>query len=163
MVASGKAPTRVVELADRLHSAAIHLLRQLRVHDLETGLTGPRLSALSVVVFAGPISLTALAEAEQVRLPTISRLVRELEWRGLVERVRDPSDRRVRRVRATREGESLLREGRRRRVEALARHLATLPQGELAALERAIDRLADLALPPDHPGRPSSPRTVISR
>src|SRR2546427_13059204 len=81
-------------IADRLHSAAIHLLRSLRTEDSASGLSGPRLSALSVVVFAGPIAMSALAAAEQVRPPTMTRLVAELERRGLVERARSPADRR---------------------------------------------------------------------
>ena len=52
--------------ADRLHSAAIHLLRSLRVEDQVSGLSGPRLSALSVIVFGGPLPMSALAAAEQV-------------------------------------------------------------------------------------------------
>ena len=75
------------EVADRLHSAAIHLLRRVRVRDAESGLTPSRLSALSVIVFAGPIRVGDLATAEQVRPPTISRLVKELETDGLVRRI----------------------------------------------------------------------------
>src|ERR687883_145288 len=77
-------------LADRLHSAAIHLLRRLRREDARTGLSGPRLSALSVVVFAGPRTLGELAAAEQVRPPTMTRLVQALEREGLVARDPDP-------------------------------------------------------------------------
>src|SRR5207248_940098 len=77
--------------ADRLHSAAIHLLRHVRKQDAASGLTAPRLSALSVVVFAGPLTLTALAAAEQVRPPTMSRIVAALESAGLV--AREPSSR----------------------------------------------------------------------
>lgn len=57
------------DIADRLHSIAIHLLRRLRKVDESTGLSGPRLSALSLVVFAGPVALTELAAAEQVKGP----------------------------------------------------------------------------------------------
>ena len=53
-------------MADRLHSAAIHLLRRLRVEDEALGISAPRLSALSVLVFAGPRRVGELAEAEQV-------------------------------------------------------------------------------------------------
>ena len=81
----------LAELADRLHSSAIHLLRRLRVQDSAAGLSAPRLSALSVIVYAGPIRMSDLATAEQVRLPTISRLVRELERDHYVERVADPA------------------------------------------------------------------------
>ena len=62
-------------LADQLHSAAIHLLRTLRKEDDSSGLSAPRLSALSVVVFGGPLTLGQLARAEQVRPPTMTRIV----------------------------------------------------------------------------------------
>lgn len=131
--------------ADRLHSAAIHLLRSLRVEDRASGLSGPRLSALSVVVFAGPLTMSALAQAEQVQPPTITKLVREMEREGLVERVRDRDDRRVLMVRATARGRQLLEEGRRRRVVRLAAALEALPQRDRKLVARAaelIDRLA---------------------
>src|SRR5919199_1876113 len=79
-------------VADRLHSAAIHLLRRLRKVDEASGLSAPRLSALSVLVFAGPRTLGELAAAEQVRPPTMTRLVRALERSGLVTREHDPDD-----------------------------------------------------------------------
>src|SRR5258705_13519564 len=85
--AARQARARVI--ADRLHSAAIHLLRRLRVEDKAMGLTAPRASALSVLVFRGPVTMSQLAEAEQVRRPTITRLVDGLERRGLVRRGRD--------------------------------------------------------------------------
>ncbi len=140
-------------IADRLHSAAIHLLRRLRQEDATSGLTAPRLSALSVIVFAGPLTLGALAEAEQVRPPTISRLVKSLEAEGLVERMPDPDDRRVQRVRATEAGHRLLQEGRARRVRALSSEVAALPAEKAQLLAEAADLLERLSLPPDHPRR----------
>jgi DNA-binding MarR family transcriptional regulator len=125
------------QTADRLHSAAIHLLRRLRAADDVTGLSAPRLSALSVIVFAGPIGLGELAAAEQVRPPTMSRLVKELETDGLVIRETDAEDRRRRWIRATKKGERLLREGRERRVARLAAELARLPERERRLLARA--------------------------
>src|SRR5829696_10222779 len=92
------APASATDLADRLHSAAIHLLRRLRREDDASGLPAPQLSAMSVIVFGGPITLGALASAEQVRPPTITKLVAALEEHGLVERETDPEDRRVIRV-----------------------------------------------------------------
>jgi DNA-binding MarR family transcriptional regulator len=137
------------QLADRLHSAAIHLLRRLRREDARTGLSGPRLSALSVVVFAGPLTLGELAAAEQVRPPTMTRLVRALESRGLVAREADESDGRIVRLRATAKGRTLMAEGRARRVRALAEGLRTLETAEVAelggavaTLERVVGRLA---------------------
>src|SRR3954464_7525598 len=92
------AASRHADLADRLHSAAIHLLRRLRREDDASGLPAPQLSALSVIVFGGPLTLGDLARAEQVRPPTITRLIGELEQQGLVEREVDGADRRVVRV-----------------------------------------------------------------
>ena len=42
------------DIAGRLHSSAIRLLRTLRREDDGSGLSAPRLSALSVIVFGGP-------------------------------------------------------------------------------------------------------------
>src|SRR5213596_2194991 len=83
-------------VADRLHSAAIHLLRRLRRVDEAMGLTAARASALSVLVFGGrPVTLGALAQAEQVSAPTVTRLIVRMERDGLVRRAPDPTDRRV--------------------------------------------------------------------
>src|SRR5437764_6332551 len=87
---------RELALADRLHSAAIHLLRRLRVRDLASGIGPAQLSALSVLVFGGPRSLGELAEAEQVRPPTMSRIVESLERAGLVRRQPTEDKRRIR-------------------------------------------------------------------
>jgi len=135
--ASSRAPA--AEIADRLHSAAIHLLRRLRREDDASGLPAPQLSALSVIVFGGPITLGALAAAEQVRPPTITKLVTTLESAGLVAREVDPTDKRIVRVRATRKGTTLLQEGRSRRVAALIRDLDALTVRELHSLRRAVD------------------------
>ena len=57
------ASERSTQLADRLHSAAIHVLRYLRTEDEALGLTAPKLSALSVLVFRGPLTMGELAKA----------------------------------------------------------------------------------------------------
>lgn len=133
------------DLADRLHSVAIHILRRLRREDDASGLPAPQLSALSVIVFGGAITLGALADAEQVRPPTITRLVATLEEAGLVERETDPTDKRVVRVRATARGAKLLHEGRQRRVASLAAALAKLPRAERSALATAVPILERVA------------------
>lgn len=131
--------------ADRLHSAAIRLLRRLRRLDDRSGLSAPRLSALSVLVFGGPMSLKALAAAEQVRPPTMTRLVQALERDGLVRRRADPGDGRGVLLEPTRRGRSTLQAGRRRRVAALARELENLPERDVRALDRAIPIIARVA------------------
>ncbi|MGI9077758.1 MAG: MarR family winged helix-turn-helix transcriptional regulator [Gemmatimonadaceae bacterium] len=136
-------------IADRVHSAAIHLLRQLRRVDNASGLSAPRLSALSVAVFAGPITLGGLAAAEQVRPPTMSRLVDALERDCLVTRERDKTDARLVFIRATKKGIIVMRQGRARRVARLAAQLRTMDTAKVLALgesaiiiEQVVDALA---------------------
>jgi DNA-binding MarR family transcriptional regulator len=147
----GHAPVQAAldpaEIADRLHSGAIHLLRRLRIEDAASGLTAPRLSALSVIVFGGPLTLGALAAAEQVRPPTMTRLITALERDGLVSRRPDPADGRQVLLRATAAGRRLLEEGRARRTATLERRLASLPPADLAALARAAGLLERIARP----------------
>jgi len=128
-------------VADRLHSAAIHLLRRLRVEDEALGISAPRLSVLSVLVFAGPKRIGELARVEQVEPPTISRLVDGLVRDELAVREPDPDDARAVRVRATPTGARTLRRGRARRVETLRTRLATLSPTELAALGEGVEVL----------------------
>src|SRR3984957_9099155 len=86
--------SEALEAADRLHSAAIHLLRRLRIRDRESGIGPAQLSALSILVFAGPKSLAELADAEQVKAPTMSRIVAGLSRARLGRSRTDRQDRR---------------------------------------------------------------------
>src|SRR5579872_5158801 len=123
-----------VEAADRLHSAAIHLLRRLRIRDRELGIGPAQLSALSVLVFAGPQSLAKLAEAEQIKPPTMSRIVTALLRAKLVHRKTDNQDRRSLIIAATEKGVRIMQEGRKHRVEALAAAVRRLPAEDIARL-----------------------------
>lgn len=137
--------TRNTDVADQLHSAALHLLRSLRKVDAASGLTAPRLSVLSVVVFAGPRTLGQLAAAEQVKPPTMTRLVAALEKEGLVKREVDRNDRRITRIHATRKGEKVMFAGRERRVSNLAARLAMMTPAELRELEQAAKLISKIA------------------
>lgn len=128
-------------VADRLHSAAIHLLRRLRVEDEALGISAPRLSALSVLVFGGPRRIGELADAEQVEPPTMTRLLDGMERDGYVVRTADPRDGRAVVVRATSKGARALRKGRAQRVEALAAGLRSLPPDQVAALAKGVEIL----------------------
>ena len=141
---SRRSEERANALADRLHSSAIHLLRQLRKEDDASGLSAPRLSALSVVVFGGPLTLGQLAAAEQVKPPTMTRIVTGLEKDGLVQRLDDPHDRRLTRIEATPKGRKVLAAGRARRVETLATAVRRLGATELAELARAAQLLEEI-------------------
>jgi DNA-binding MarR family transcriptional regulator len=130
------------ETAERLHSAAIHLLRKLRREDESGALNAPRLSALSVIVFGGPVTLGDLAAAEQVRPPTMTRIVSALETRGLVARKQNAEDGRSVYISATAAGKRLLLEGRRQRIRALVQQIDALAGAEQSLLSEAARVLA---------------------
>jgi DNA-binding MarR family transcriptional regulator len=131
----------VLGIADRLHSAAIHLLRRVRQQDTATGEGPARLSALSVLVFGGPMTLGQLAAAEQVKPPTMTRIVNALEDGGLAKRVADTGDARRVQIRATPKGMLLLQAARERRIGYLADHLGTLSEHERNTLGQAVESL----------------------
>lgn len=141
---AGLPDTAVTRVANRLHSAAIHLLRSARVADRDSGLTPERLSLLSVIAFGGPRTLSELAIIEQVSLPAISRSAKGLEEAGLARRETPPGDRRQVRLHATRAGRRLLEAGRRRRLQHIAADLQGLDRGDLQQLERAAVILESL-------------------
>lgn len=134
----------VLVIADRLHSAAIHLLRRVRKQDVATGEGPARLSALSVLVFGGRKTLGELAAAEQVKPPTMSRIVAGLARSRLVTITADPHDARRMQIRATATGIRLLQKGRQIRIAYLASHLDQLAPEELAKLGEAVEILQRL-------------------
>jgi len=133
------------KLAEALHRAAIGLLRGIKTADQESGLSPPRLSALSVLVFAGAQSLASLAKAEGVKPPTMSKLVAELEAEGLIEKSPDPEDRRGLVIAATPRGRKLMLQGRDRRLALLKDRLAPLSAKEFALLSDAAPVLLKIA------------------
>ena len=126
--------------ATALNSGAIHVLRSLRAIDRLAGLTPQRLSALSALVFGGPCSLGALAGAEGVAGPTMTRIVDGLIDAGLAERQPHPTDGRAVLIAATDDGRALMRTAQRRRIDALSEALNSLP----AADQRRIVSSAEL-------------------
>jgi DNA-binding MarR family transcriptional regulator len=125
--------------ANGIHSAAIHLLRRVRVEDEAMGITPARASALSVLVFGGARSLTELAAAEQVTPATMSRLVSALEREKLVRRYPDVDDARSIRLEATAKAERILKRGQSRRLDLLERLLADASEAEVMALRTAAE------------------------
>src|SRR2546423_724069 len=127
---SGTEKKSRMEVADRLHSAAIHLLRYARKQDVLAREGPARLSALSVLVFGGPMTLGQLARAEQIKPPTMSRIVAGLKRSGLARIEEDTRDGRRIRVSATTKGERVLQEARLRRIRLLVEVLDEVSERE---------------------------------
>lgn len=137
-----------LEVAARLHKAAIRLLRMVRAADDESGVSAPKLSALSVLAFAGPQRLSSLARAEQVTPATMSKLVSDLEAEGLVAKRANAEDKRSVSIEVTARGRALMERARAQRLALLQRRLAALSAAERAHLNAAvalIERLVDVS------------------
>ena len=123
--------------ADRIHSAAIHLVRRVREVDGDMEITPARASALSVLVFGGSRTLTELAQMERVTTATMSRLVTAMEEEALVRREPHASDGRAALLHATPKARRILERGRARRTAFLDELF-----GDLSARDREIVRQA---------------------
>jgi DNA-binding MarR family transcriptional regulator len=139
------------ETANALHSAAVRLLRRVQTIDVRMDLDGPHASALSVLVYGGPMSIGRLAAIEQVSPPAITKTVSALEADGLAERVRSDADRRVVIVRVTDAGRALLERGRAARVHLMADLLDGLSERDRRTLERAAKIIAAVLSEPSPP------------
>lgn len=136
-------PALRAETAERLHSIAVRLLRRARVVDREAGVGPAQLSALSVLYFSPELPLTALAEAEQVAQPTMTRIVRSLETAGAVTRAPSAIDRRVQMVAISPEGRRIFEAARARRLEVIEGMLGRLDDATVAALRPLLTLLAE--------------------
>jgi DNA-binding MarR family transcriptional regulator len=133
-----------LRVAEAVHASAIRVLRIVRTEDSKAGIGPAQLSVLSVLVFGGAKTMSELAEAEQVKPPTMSRIVDGLVRLRLAQRTREAGDRRSLRIAVTPKGKQLLLAGRDRRVRALAQRLDSLSSDELSLLERAVQMLGKI-------------------
>lgn len=129
------------DLAFRVHSAILHMMRRIRREDEAGGLSAPRLSALSCVVFGRARTPSELAAMEQVSKPTMTNLVAALERDGFLRREASTMDRRVVFIHATPKARRTMERSRSRRAAFLADKFRGLPNNELAALDRSADVL----------------------
>ena len=133
-------------LASALRLSVMRMARRMRAERADTSLTLTQLAALATVERHGPLTPGALAAAERVQPPSMTRVVASLQDAGLVAREPHPSDGRQALLTVTPDGAALLREDRRRREEWLARQLAELDDEQRALLRAAVpllDRLAE--------------------
>ena len=133
-------------LATRLNSATVHIGRALRRPAAGEELAAEHRSALGVVVFDGPIRMGALAAAERVGAPAMTRTVAILERAGLVRRATDPADERAVLISPTNAGARMVGEGRDERVRRIASALRRMPPPARARLAAAVGELERLVV-----------------
>jgi DNA-binding MarR family transcriptional regulator len=133
------------DLAVRLRLAIARTARRLR-QEAGAELSPSKTAALSTIDRHGPLTPSELAARERIQRPTVTRLVAGLEEDGLVQRTRDPQDRRSSLVALSPAGRELLARGRTRKDAYLARRLRELDADERATLQRAaaiLERLLE--------------------
>jgi DNA-binding MarR family transcriptional regulator len=148
-------------LASELRLSVHRLTRRLRQQTPTDGLTLTQLSALAVIWREGPLTAGDLAAKEQVRPPSITRVLTGLEALGLVQRTDNPRDGRQVLVRITPEGDQRLAEYVRVRELWLERRLAAMTQAERDVLARASELLDRLAAQPEDDHQ-NAPRAAVA-
>jgi DNA-binding MarR family transcriptional regulator len=131
------------ETAAHLRLVITRTARRMR-QEVGGELRAPNASALTTVELHGPLTPSELADIERVRRPTATRILRNLEEEGLVERTPDPKDGRSALISLTGEGRERLRRLRKRKNAYLARRMRDLDPGEVGTLERAAEILEQL-------------------
>jgi DNA-binding MarR family transcriptional regulator len=133
------------DLAATLRIGVMRLSRRLRAERADHGLTLTQLATLAALDRLGPATPGALADAEKVRPPSMTRVLTGLEELQLVRRTRDATDGRRAIIELTPAARALLKDDRRRREAWLAKQLSAMTADERAVLQAALplmDRLA---------------------
>jgi DNA-binding MarR family transcriptional regulator len=137
----------VEEVAAALYLSVGLFKRRLRQLSAPGELSLPESSALRKLERGGPVTVTALAKAEEISAQSMGATLSTLEARGLVKRQSDPADGRRAVMSVTEAGLSALSDKRNARIAQLARALAggfTLEEmGQLMAAAPLIERLAE--------------------
>jgi len=147
----------VAPLASELRISVHRLTRRLRQQTPTDGLTLTQLSALTVIWREGPLTAGDLAAKEQVRPPSITRVLTGLESLDLVQRLDNPRDGRQVLVQITPLGAHRMEEYVRARELWLEQQLAAMPEQDRDLLSKAtllLDQLAahhDLAQTDEQP------------
>jgi len=98
---------------------------------------------LKALLHGGPMRLSALAASLDLDASTVSRQVRHLEDRGLLERTSDPDDGRASRITLSDQGRVRLEAGARRRRAMVAQLLEHWPDRDREQLRVLLNRLLD--------------------
>jgi DNA-binding MarR family transcriptional regulator len=136
----------VEELAATLQANIALLMLRMRKLSDEGGLSVPERSALKNLERVGPMTVTALARAEDMRAQSMGATVAGLKTRGLVETRPDPGDGRRTILAITETGREALADKGDVRIERMAKALSTEftePElRQLIGIAPLIDRLA---------------------
>lgn len=133
------------DLAARVRPALTKLYVLYFRRSANSDLSGPQLTILSRLAENGPSRISRIAELEDIRMPTASNALHQLEQMGLVERIRDTKDRRGVQVRLTDRGAEELERVNGERDEQMAEMLRMLPPEKLGRAQELVDIITELS------------------
>jgi DNA-binding MarR family transcriptional regulator len=137
-------PASASELGQRLPTVLTRLNRRLRQMSGMLGVPPGHYPVLASLLEQSPATVSALAAAEHVRVPSMTALLGQLESEGLIKKQVDASDRRFVQVSLTRHGATVARAAAQVRGDWFAERLSHLTRVEVDALERALPVLEHL-------------------
>ncbi len=105
------------------------------------GLTTPQFDIIVNLGFRGPINQNTLAEHLLVTKGNISTVIKGLEKKGLVERNKPLTDRRLKLVRLTEEGKRIYKVSVKKHEEKLSSLLSVLPEKDKKNLVKILKKL----------------------
>ncbi len=135
----------ISELAAVLRPSLLRLTRIVRNQRVDMSVTLTQLSAMNTLQKHGPMSAGELAGCERVQPPSMTKVLANLEERGLVRRDAHPTDRRQAIIAITDSGIELLDSERRSRDAWLSQRLAELTPEERTLLRNVVPVLDKLA------------------
>ena len=135
----------ISELAAVLRPSLLRLTRLIRNQRADMSVTLTQISAMGTLHKRGPMSAGELAACERVQPPSMTKVLANLEERGLVKRDAHPSDKRQAILSVTEQGVALLESERRSRDAWLSQRLAQLTPDERAVLRSVVPVLDKLA------------------
>jgi DNA-binding MarR family transcriptional regulator len=133
------------ELASLLRPSLLRLTRLIRNQRVDMSVTLTQIAAMGTLHKRGPMSAGELAACEKVQPPSMTKVLANLEERGLVRRDAHPTDRRQAIISVTDAGRELLDSERRSRDAWLSKQLAQLTSDERALLRDVVPILDKLA------------------
>lgn len=133
-----------LETAARLRLAVARLQRLLRSQEMG-GLSLTEASCLAIIGRRGPMPLNEIAASEHLSAPSVTKTITRMEEAGLIDRLTDPTDRRVSLVTLSKKGSALVDQIRSRRNAFLLLRLQELSPTDLEAVEQALPILERLS------------------
>jgi DNA-binding MarR family transcriptional regulator len=147
VVTNGSQP---VSQIDAVHAALRTVVRNLLGVDDSMMDLPLRQFKVCLTLYRQSRSMSEISRELKLSPSAITQVSDRLERRGLIERVFQDEDRRVRKLRLTRKGQQLVRSRERKQLRRIATALDALTPNELGQVMTGLETLAQSCTPTEH-------------